>query len=311
MLSRVADSLYWMSRYMERSDSILRMLRINYAYSQDDIPEFTWQAALKIFSFQKDEEISKIERNGREVLHYMVLEKENPNAVFNLITQSRENARSVQDHITKELWQCLNEFYHLMREQRLAASLKTEDPMSVLDGLIKQGMLYYGTVEITMARSEGFYYMNVGKYLERAMQAVNILDVKFSEQDYNLDGTHDPIYWRYLLLSISGYELFLRSYRSTLEPRNIIDQIIWNENFPRSILYAVIRLQRAFEKLDMDPQLESFQKLTFLIGKLKSHVQFSDMQTLETEGLHNYLQNLKNELFHIGTAFNHYYFAYD
>ncbi len=311
MLSRVADSLYWMSRYMERADGILRMLRINYAYSQDDIPEFTWRPVLKIFSFLEEDIISNMERNGREVLRYMVLDKENSNAVFNLVTQSRENARSVQDHITKELWQCLNEFYHTVRDQRLSYSLKTEDPISVVDGLVRQCMLYYGTAEITMPRGEGFYYMNVGKYLERAMQSVNILDVKFSEQNYDLDGTHDPIYWRYMLLSISGYELFLRSYRSTLEPRNILDQIIWNENFPRSILYSVVRLQRSFEKLDIDQQLESYQKIKFMIGKLKSKVQFSDMQTLETEGLHHYLQDIKNELFNIGTAFNHYYFAYD
>lgn len=311
MLSRVADSLYWMSRYMERSDGILRMLRINYAYSQDDIPDFTWRAVLKIFSFCEEEDIVKMERNGREVLRYMVLERENTNAVFNLVTQSRENARSVQDHITKELWQCLNEFYHSVRDQFLSNSLRIEDPISVMDGLIRQCMLYYGTAEITMARGEGFYYMNVGKYLERAIQAVNILDVKFSEQNYDLNGTHDPIYWRYLLLSISGYELFLRSYRSTLEPRNIIDQIIWNENFPRSILYSIVRLQRSFEKLEIDHQLESFKKLKFLIGKLKSRVQFSDIQTLEAEGLQNYLQDIKNGLLEIGTAFNHYYFAYD
>lgn len=311
MLSRVADSLYWMSRYMERSDGILRMLRINYAYSQDDITAFTWRPVLKIFSFAEEGTISNIEKNGREVLQYMMLEKENTNSVFNLVTLSRENARAVQDHITKELWQCLNEFYHIVREQRLSISLKTEDPMSVLDGVIRECMLYYGTIEITMARSEGFYYMNVGKYLERAMQSVNTLDVKFSEQDYSLDGIHDPIYWRYLLLSISGYELFLRSYRSTLEPRNILDQIIWNESFPRSIIYSVVRLQRSFEKLDMDPRLESYQKINFLIGKLKSRIQFSDIQTLETEGLQSYLQDIKTELFNIGTAFNHYYFAYD
>ncbi|WP_299289196.1 alpha-E domain-containing protein, partial [uncultured Mucilaginibacter sp.] len=131
MLSRVADSLYWMSRYMERSDGILRMLRINYAYSQDDIPDFTWRAVLKIFSFCEEEDIVKMEKNGREVLRYMVLERENTNAVFNLVTQSRENARSVQDHITKELWQCLNEFYHSVRDQFLSNSLRIEDPISV------------------------------------------------------------------------------------------------------------------------------------------------------------------------------------
>src|SRR5580765_7691983 len=130
MLSRVADSLYWMSRYMERTDGILRMLKINYASSQDDSNEFTWSPALKVFSFLEDEEISKLDKKNRAVLQFMVVDKDNPNSVFNMVTKSRENARAVQDHITKEVWQCLNEFYHIVREERLSKSLKNEDPIS-------------------------------------------------------------------------------------------------------------------------------------------------------------------------------------
>src|ERR1700753_1081031 len=107
MLSRVADSLYWMSRYMERTDGILRMLKINYASSQDDIQEFSWKPVLKIFSHLQEEEINKIGNNTKEILQFMVLNKENPNSVFSIVTQARENARSAQDHITKEMWQCL------------------------------------------------------------------------------------------------------------------------------------------------------------------------------------------------------------
>src|SRR5882672_7982211 len=104
MLSRVADSLYWMSRYMERTDGILRMLKVNHHSSQDDRESFTWRPILKIFSGLDDASVSSIERNGREVLQYMVFDRDNPNSVFNMVTRSRENARSVQDHITKELW---------------------------------------------------------------------------------------------------------------------------------------------------------------------------------------------------------------
>ena len=131
MLSRVADSLYWMSRYMERTDGILRMLKINYASSQDNSAEFTWTPVLKIFSFLEDEEIAGLNKDGRSVLQFMVTDKENPNSVLNMVTRSRENARSVQDHITKEVWQCLNEFYHLVRDERLSWSLKNEDPITV------------------------------------------------------------------------------------------------------------------------------------------------------------------------------------
>ena len=208
MLSRVADSLYWMSRYVERTDSILRILKINQLSSQDDQENFNWSPVLEIFTDLPEEEISKIERNGRKVLHYMVLDRDNPNSVFNMVVLSRENARGVQDNITRELWQCLNEFYHVVRDPKLEKSLQTEDPVTVLDTLIRQCMLYYGVSDITMFRGEGLCFMNLGKYLERCIQSADILDVKFSDLSYDLDKTTDTTYWKYLLMSVSGYALY-------------------------------------------------------------------------------------------------------
>src|ERR1700712_5713056 len=167
MLSRVADSLYWMSRYMERADGILRMLKINYASSQDDLHEFSWAPVLEIFTYLEDEQYSVIGNDSRTVLQYMVTDKENSNSVLSIITRARENARSVQDHITKELWQCLNDFYHTIREEQVSRGLQKDDPVTVLDILIRQGLLYYGTADVTMARGEGYAFLNIGKYLER------------------------------------------------------------------------------------------------------------------------------------------------
>src|SRR5690349_9632573 len=133
MLSRVADSLYWMSRYMERTDGILRMLRINYASSQDDTQEFSWKPVLRIFSYLGEAEAAAMAQRSRAVLQYMVTEKENVNSVLHIVTRARENARSVQDHITKELWQCLNDFYHTIRDEQLVRILHKEDPVSTLD----------------------------------------------------------------------------------------------------------------------------------------------------------------------------------
>jgi uncharacterized alpha-E superfamily protein len=309
MLSRVADSLYWMSRYMERTDGILRMLKINYASSQDDSHEFTWRPVLKIFSHLDDEEIARLEKNN-EVLQFMVVDKENQDSVLNMVTKSRENARSVQDHITKELWQSLNGFYHIIRDDKLARILRTEDPITVLDSLIREGVLYYGTAEITMSRGEGMCFMNIGKYLERAIQSADILDVKFSDLSYTLDKTTDTTYWKYLLLSISGYELYLKNYRSGFEARNIIDQILFDVNFPRSVLYSVSQLQRYFERLKNERNLASFETIHFMIGRLCSKVQFSNVQLVSEVGLHTYLKQLKQELNEVGKILTQLYFAY-
>lgn len=310
MLSRVADSLFWMSRYIERTDGIMRMLKIHYASSQDDTSDFAWKPVLKIFSSLNDAEIALLEGNSREVLRFMVVDRDNPNSVLNMVTRSRENARAVQDHITKEVWQCLNEFYHIVRDEKLNRALRYEDPVTVLDSLIRQGMLYYGTTEITMARGEGMCFMNIGKYLERAIQSADILQVNFSDLHHDADKMTDPSYWKYFLMSISGYELYLKNYRSGFETKNILDQIIFNINFPRSIHYSIQQMHRYFERLKNERNLDQFEKINFQIGKLRSTVQFSNVDMTLHEGLPNYLGRIHHDLYSIGSALNRHYFAY-
>lgn len=310
MLSRVANSLYWMSRYMERSDGILRMLKINYASSQDEIQEFSWKPVLKIFTSLKEDAANALAHDTRAVLQFMVIGKENPNSVLNIITLARENGRSVQDHITKEMWQCINDFYHIIRQGKLAEMLQNEDPITTLDSLIKQGLLYFGTTDVTMARGEGNSFINVGKYLERAIQSTDILDVKFSDMYYQLDKVTDTTYWKYLLMSISGYELYLKTYRSGFEAKKVVEQIVLNEEFPRSVVYSINQLHRYFARLKHDRNPADFNKIDFMIGKVKSKVKFSTSDSIVHEGLHHFLTETKKSLFEIGTSLNHNYFAY-
>ena len=308
MLSRVADSLYWMSRYLERADGILRMLKINYASSQDDLNEFSWKPVLRIFTYLDEEEANAMAHHSREVIQYMVTDKENPNSVLNIVTHARENARSVQDHITKEMWQCLNDFYHAVRDERLVQWLYKEDPISVLDAIIKQGLLYYGTADITMARGEGYAFINIGKFLERGVQSADILDIKFSDMDYDFTKT-DTTYWKYLLLSISGYELYLKTYRSGFEPQNVVELIVLNKDFPRSVIYSVNQLYRYFTRLKSEGNAKSFDKVEFMIGKLKSEVNYSTVDIIQQKGLHAYLTGVKEELSEVANALNQNYFA--
>lgn len=309
MLSRVADSLFWMSRYMERTDGILRMLKINYASSQDDVGGFSWGPVLRIFTYLDEAGVQEMAGDTRKVLQYMVTDRENSNSVLNIITRARENARSVQDHITKELWQCLNDFYHLIREEQLVRSLYREDPISILDVLIRQGLLYYGITDITMARGEGYAFINIGKYLERGVQSADILDVRFSDLRHDLKGT-DTTYWKYLLLSISGYELYLKTYRSGFDARNVVEQIVLNEEFPRSVLYSINQLDRYFERLKGERNRDAWSQIDFMIGRVRSRVKYSTVESILLQGLHAYLTGVREELYEVGKAFNQHYFAY-
>jgi len=294
---------------MERADGILRMLKINYASSQDDLHDFSWAPVLEIFTYLEDEQYDIIGNDSRTVLQYMVTDKENPNSVLNIVTRARENARSVQDHITKELWQCLNDFYHSVRDEQLSEWLNREDPISTLDILLKQGLLYYGTIDITMSRGEGYAFINLGKFIERATQSADILDVKFSDVNYDIT-TADTTYWKYLLMSISGYELYLKTYRSGFEAKNVVELIVLNRDFPRSVLYSINQMMRYFTRLRSDRNVESYQKIEFMIGKLKSKINYSTTDSILKQGLHEYLEEVKTELNEIGVTLNQNYFAY-
>jgi uncharacterized alpha-E superfamily protein len=309
MLSRVADSLFWMSRYMERADGILRMLKINYASSQDDAQEFSWMPVLKIFSYLNNNDAQILAVDARKVLQYLVTDKNNNGSVVNVVTQARENGRSVQDHITKEMWQCLNEFYHAVRSDKLVDQLQHDDPVTVLDNLFKHCLLYFGTTDVTMSRGEGNAYINIGKFLERAIQSTDVLDIKFSELHYKLDAAADTTYWKYLLLSISGYELYLKTYRGGFEAKNVMEQVLLNEAFPRSVLYSVNRMYRYFERLKNERNIESYNEIEFMMGKVCSKVKFSTAQSIEEAGLPNFLQEIKQSILQIGEALNKNYFA--
>jgi len=309
MLSRVADSLYWMSRYIERSDGILRMLKVNYAYSQDSIMEFSWKPVLRLFTYVEESQARQLETNPRAILQYIVTDKGNPNAVVNIVTRARENARSVQDNITKELWQCLNDYYHTTKEEWLAHWLQKDDPITILDVLIKQGLLYYGTADITMSRGEGYSFMNIGKFLERAILSVDLLNVRFFNNQLDTD-TADAPYWKYLLLSIAGYELYLKTYRTGFDARNVVEQVVLNNHFPRSIIYSITRLQRYFDRLKQEGKMSNYQQLDFMIGKLLAKVRFSTADSIISQNLHQYLIDIKNDLYAIANALNQCCFAY-
>ncbi|MDF2434504.1 MAG: hypothetical protein JWP44_4135 [Mucilaginibacter sp.] len=309
MLSRVAASLYWLSRYIERSDGMLRMLKINYASSQDTIQEFAWEPVIRIFAGPDEDETYELNNDSRAVLQYMVTGKNNSNSVLNIITLARENARGVQEHITKDLWQCLNEYYHTIKDSKLERALQREDPISVLDVLIKQVMLYYGTVEITMERGEGRSFMNIGKYLERAIQSVDILDTKFGSISDNPDLLTDTTYWKHLLLSLGGYELYLKTYREGFEAENVLEQVVLNNDFPRSVIYSVNNIQRYFDRLKNNSNMEDFREMSFQIGRLQSRIKYSSVRSIRNEGLHTFLTQIRSELYGIANALNEHYFA--
>ncbi len=181
MLSRVADTIYWMARYMERTTGMLQVLRTSYISSQDDIKDFNWRPLLTTYGGElTKQQIKEAEWDTASVFEYLILGKENISSAYNNILQSRENARAIQDHITKEVWQCLNNYYHFIREAEFENQLRTGDPVTAIDALIRHGLLFTGTVKNTMTRDDSYTYLHIGKFLERSILMTDILPIKNS-----------------------------------------------------------------------------------------------------------------------------------
>jgi uncharacterized alpha-E superfamily protein len=312
MLSRIADSLFWMTRYVERTDGILRMLKINFITSLDRTGEtqFSWQPVLKVFAHMPDDEIALFSHKSDDVLRYMITSKDNHNSIRNIIGRARENARGMQDHITKETWECMNEFYHHVNSPDIEKAIEQEEQIVMLSALIDRCLLFYGVAEVTMPRGQGWNYMNLGKFIERSIQTIDILDVKFNGIEYNLNNSEDIPYYRNLLLSLSGYELYLKSYRTGLDSQNVVDMTLLNTNFPRSVLYCLVRLDRvirgmASENMEATPQLQK------IIGRVRSLVEYADIQSISEKGLHDFLSEVKTNLYNFSNILSRSYFAYN
>jgi uncharacterized alpha-E superfamily protein len=312
MLARIADSLFWMARYIERADGIMRMLKINYTASLDKSSgtEFSWKPVLKLFSTLTDEQIEHIQQDNKQVMTFMIVNRDNPNSLFNIIKQARENARGVQDHITLEVWGCINEFYLQLKHEHTQKMIDDEECIELLDNLLKNGLLYYGTSDITMPRGEGWSFINIGKSLERALQTVDLLDSKFSALQYDYHIQAETPYWKYLLMSASGYELYVKTYREGMNGKHVAEMMIVNTDFPRAILYCLVQLTRNFEKIKSDRNLENYEAIERIIGKLRSTVRYTDVNNLQPNELKELLSNTRNQLYAIGNALNTAYFNY-
>jgi len=309
MLSRVADTIYWLGRYMERTNGMLQVILTQYISSQDEASDFMWRPLLKIYGELSEEEIKIMETSSPKALEYMIFSRTNSASAYNNVMFSRENARGIQDHITKEVWQCLNDYYHFIRNDDLRKEVSMADPVSAIDLLIRNGLLFTGTVDNTMTRGEGFTYINIGKFLERAVHSSDITRIKMNELFSKQQDAYEAPNLRYLLYSLFGFEVYLKTYKGNFTTKNVLDLILYNPDFPHSILYSLERLYKYFERLRPESLPENYDRLEFLIGKTMNNIKYSNVNESDIQTLDAFLFQTRLDLFEISAAFSKYYFG--
>jgi uncharacterized alpha-E superfamily protein len=312
MLSRIADSLYWLDRYMERTDGVLRILRTEYVLSLDkgnnSMP--SWRPVLKTFTQADEGQLVQLEYDTAKALQFIIADAENTNSLRALLTRARENARGAQDHITKEVWEQVNHVYHTVINPLIEEKLEGHEALALLDSMTEMVTLYKGVTGSTMPRSMGWNFMNLGKYIERAMITLEVTNRYFGEINYNLQETKDILYWRQLLLSLSGYELHLKTYRNTQYTLNVTEQVFFNRQFTRSIRYSLDKIGHYLDDvIDMNNPAEK-ELLKREFGRLRSKIQNADLTQVKELTPEKFIADIRLNLLQFNRLLTQVFFSY-
>ncbi len=312
MLSRIADSLFWLNRYMERSDGMLRLAGTHYIFSLDKDVNGTssWKPVLEIFTESEDEFLNSIENNTEESLKHLLLDTTNTNCLKTLVNKARENARGVQDLITKEIWEEVNQMYHLINQSDLNHKIDSYHGLEVMEPLIKHTVLYTGITDITMPRGTGWCFMNLGKYIERCLQTIAFTEKQLEITNFKEADTNDLLQWKYLLFSLSGYELHVKTYRSSNHNYNVLHQVLINENFTRSVMYSMQRIELYLNKIIGNEINEERAALLRDFGRLFSKVRYMELDSLNKETVPVFFEDIKAGLIEFNQRVVQHFFSY-
>ncbi|MDD5150262.1 MAG: alpha-E domain-containing protein [Flavobacterium sp.] len=312
MLSRVADGMFWLNRYMERTDGMLLTLNTLYilSFDKESGDSQGYKPLLEYYTDLSHNQIIQAQYDTSFVLKYIVCDSQNNNSVKNLIIKARENARGSQDKITKELWEHINALYHFMNAPDLPKKLETSEALSIISKLNKEFLMYNGILQVTMPRGLGWWFSSIGKHIERCLQTISMTQAYFAPIHYDLEGKEDLLYWRKLLLSLSGYELYLKSYSNIPHNRKVVQQVIFNKDFAHSVIYTLTLIENYLDSLFEDNNLSEARTLRNQFGRLKSSVEFTDYHNLTNQQLEDVLNNTKAQLIEFSTDFSKLFFSY-
>lgn len=310
MLSRSADALFWLSRYMERSECLLRILHTTYVLSLDRGPyaNNSWKTILEIFSSLPRPEREELEKNPDLILEHLLLDGKNINSLKSIVTKARENARGMQDHLTKEVWEQVNFMYHMMYDALLTSQVKGTQHIPAIERCLKNCLLFTGIVDSTMPRGMAWDFMNLGKYTERCLMSIDLMQQQIIDND--LSAEKDILYWRGLLFSLSGYEFHLKNYRSNEANDNVVHQVVMNDLFPHSVMYCLKRIRKYLDNITDENNPSDPNGLRRRFGRICSSVEFADVEMVRKMGAPQFLKQNGDQLREFTWALSQTYFSY-
>jgi uncharacterized alpha-E superfamily protein len=304
LLSRVAESLFWLGRYMERAENTARLLDVAYHGRLEPGDEGlagatnTWDALVATLGLEGSYFDGSRSATETEVVAFLTVSRENPSSIISALFGARENARSVRDYLSSETWVAINRLYHATARANL--QLIQADGLYEFCDSIRQGAhLFAGAVDGTALHDEGWHWLRTGLMLERADMVTRIVDSKYHILLQSLEDVGGPVdrfQWAALLRSVSGYEAFIRTHVGGIETMAVAEFLLLNPVFPRSLRASVESLVEALRAATDGAERRQQSRTLRIATGLASRLQYETMESVLEAGIHEFVRETQRDL---------------
>ena len=293
MLSRVADSLYWLSRYQERAEhkSRLTFVYLDILLDQsNEIGDERYQHFLKLL---QQEDLAHKHLSLKDLFQTIVLDDDSPKSIVSSVNLARENARQVREQVSTETWMQINQLYLMMK--RPSKALWWQQPQLFMQEIIREFYLFGGIVDATMSHNEGWQFIRLGNYMERANSLVHLVDTHFQTYTGQDPPAEDYLDWVALLRCCTAFEAYCNVYTANLQPARIAEYLLLNPEFPHSLHFSINMIYQTLQHVATITNTQRNQQLNRQVGRLRSLLRFSQIDEIMEEGLHPFLQTVQKQ----------------
>lgn len=312
LLSRYAEAIYWLARYVERAENLARILDVNETFSRDSRGWQNWQSILQL---NRDEErfFSLYEKADAEtVLYFYTLDQTNPTSIISTVYAARTNARTLRPLISTEMWIQLNIFFNLLRNMKREDL--TEPRLARFCNLVKEAcQTHTGITEGTFYRDEGWFFYQIGRRLERADQTTRLLDTKYHlllPNEENVGSPFDVSQWNAVLRSTAGYHAFRRVYPSGLNQTAVAGFLLFHSQFPRSVRACVKQIDSHLTELRSSYHLKGGSRALEELDELNATLESITIDEVVKKGLHEFIDWIQVRLIRINSELGAAFFGY-
>lgn len=324
MMARDADSMYWMSRYVERAEHVARLLLVNSNLLIDvgdlasSLQELQWHSVLTVMRTDIPPQLTSSSDNGDlgamepRVAQFMAFDADNPSSLLSCVSRARENARSIRENISSEMWEGLNALYWSIQAEDAPARFE-ESHDDFYRHITTGSMLFQGLTDQTMAHDQRWQFAQLAKFLERIDVTARVIEAKFSilrGAESMIEGAVRNIHWMGVLRSCCSIEAYRRHYLGDMDPLRVASFLILEPHFPRSIRHSVQKARAAITSIRQEVNPRGIDPAERVLGRLDAQLEYAEIDEMLEEGLPAYLQKIQNQVAEAALAVQKSYFLH-